>query len=168
MILPGREPTPEGVVVYPGLYGATNWASPAYNPQTRLMYVATREDGTRYYRATAEYRSGAYYTAGGFRGLPGVEPSGSIKALIAATGIERWEFKLHSPPWAGVLTTAGGLVFCGTNEGHFIALDASTGKALWNFQTGGPVISSPMTYTSAGHQYIAIAAGHSLFAFTFE
>jgi alcohol dehydrogenase (cytochrome c) len=100
------------------------------------------------------------------RGIPGVEPSGSIQALDPLTGEKRWEFALHSPPWAGVLSTAGGLVFSGMKEGNLFALDAATGKALWDFQAGAPVYSGPISYEFENRQYIAVAAGRSLMAFT--
>jgi alcohol dehydrogenase (cytochrome c) len=64
-----------------------------------------------------------------------------------------------------VLSTAGGLVFTGDSEGNVIALDASSGKALWHFQMGGAVYAAPMTFAVDGKQYVAIAAGSSLFAF---
>jgi alcohol dehydrogenase (cytochrome c) len=168
IVLPNTSPTPEGTVVYPGLHGATNWASPAYSPQTQLVYVAAREEGTVFYRATAEYKAGFYFSAGGMRGIPGVEPSGSIKALEVATGKQKWEFPLHSPPWGGVMATAGGLVFGCSNEGDFFALDAATGQSLWHYQTGGAVLANPISYLSDGKQYVAIAAGRSLFAFALE
>jgi alcohol dehydrogenase (cytochrome c) len=160
------EPKPEGTVVYPGLHGATNWNSPSFSPETRLVYVAAREEGTIFYRATAEYKAGSYFTSGGMRGLAGVEPSGSIKAIDPLTGTLRWEFALHSPPWAGVLSTAGGLVFGGTNEGNLFALDAATGKPLWDFQAGAPVYSAPISYEFAGRQYIAVPVGRSLMTFS--
>jgi len=84
--------------------------------------------------------------------LPADDSFGAIRALDAATGALRWEFRLHSPPWAGVLSTAGGLVFSGSDEGNFYALNDQTGKALWDFQTGvrsGQTRSpSPWTDTS--------------------
>ncbi len=163
--IPGMSPKPEGAMVYPGVHGATNWNSPSYSPDTRLMYVAVREEGTIYYRGTPEYKAGSYFSAGGMRGIPGVEPSGFILALDPLTGQRRWEFPLHSPPWAGVLSTAGGLVFSGTNEGNFFALDAATGKPLWDFQTGAPVYAGPISYQFEGRQYIAVAAGRTLIAF---
>jgi alcohol dehydrogenase (cytochrome c) len=166
IVISGTEPKPEGTVVYPGIHGATNWNSPSYSPQTALMYVAAREEGTVFYRATPEYRAGSYFSAGGMRGIPGVEPSGSIKALDPLTGEQRWEFALHSPPWAGVLSTAGGLVFGGTNEGNLFALDAANGKPLWDFQSGAPVYAAPVCYEFERKQYIAVTAGHSLLAFT--
>ncbi|MBI3683765.1 MAG: PQQ-dependent dehydrogenase, methanol/ethanol family [Acidobacteria bacterium] len=168
MVLPNTEPTLQGTLVYPGLHGGTNWYSPAYSPDTRLFYVAVREEGTVYHVATPQYRPGRYFAGGGPRGIPGVEPGGSVKALRVETGETAWEFPLHSPPWAGLLSTAGGLVYGGTNEGIFFALDASSGKPLWRFPTGGPVLANPMSYTSEGKQYVAVAAGHALFAFAVD
>ena len=66
------------------------------------------------------------------------------------------------------MSTAGGLVFSGTNEGDFFALDAATGKSLWRFQTGGQVVSNPISYLSGGKQYVAISAGNAIFTFTLD
>jgi alcohol dehydrogenase (cytochrome c) len=66
---------------------------------------------------------------------------------------------------SGVLSTAGGLVFGGTDEGNFFALDAESGKPLWDTQLGGQVRSNPMAFSVDGRQYVAIAAGYALFVF---
>ena len=63
------------------------------------------------------------------------------------------------------MSTAGGLVFSGSNEGNFFALDAKSGKPLWQFQTGGAIRSGPMSYLAGGKQYVAVAGGHALFVF---
>ena len=168
VVVPAQDPPPEGIAVYPGVHGGTNWFSPSYNPDTGLFYVAMREEGTIYYRATAEYKNGNYFTAGGIRGIPGVEPAGAIKALDPSTGEPRWEFPLHSPPWAGLLSTAGGLVFGGANEGNIFALDAASGKPLWNFQAGAPVQGNPVSYEWEGKQYVAMTAGRALMVFALE
>jgi alcohol dehydrogenase (cytochrome c) len=64
-----------------------------------------------------------------------------------------------------VLSTAGGLVFSGSDEGNFYALDAQSGKPLWDFQTGGPIAANPVSFTVDGKQYIAIAADRVLYVF---
>jgi alcohol dehydrogenase (cytochrome c) len=97
--------------------------------------------------------------------LPADDASGAIRALNARTGEMRWEFKLHSPAGASVLSTAGGLVFSGAPEGNFYALDARTGKPLWDFQTGGSIRSNPVSFTVDGHQYVAISADRVLYVF---
>jgi alcohol dehydrogenase (cytochrome c) len=64
-----------------------------------------------------------------------------------------------------VLSTAGGLVFSGSNEGNFYALDARTGRPLWDFQTGGAIGANPVSFNIEGRQVIAIAADRVLYAF---
>ena len=88
-----------------------------------------------------------------------------MKALDPVTGRERWSFPLFSPPWAGLLATGGGLVFGGTNEGVFYALDAVSGRPLWHFQTGAMINANPVAFAVEGRQYLAIAAGSTLQVF---
>jgi alcohol dehydrogenase (cytochrome c) len=166
--LPNTSPTVEGTKVYPSVPGATNWFSPSYSPAANLFYVAARDEGGIYHMGEAVYKAGAQFNAGGFRNIPGEEPSGAIRALRPFTGELVWEFQLHTPPWAGVMSTAGGLVFGGTNEGDFFALDAASGKLLWRFQMGGQVRANPVSYLSGGKQQVAIAAGSAIFAFALE
>jgi len=66
------------------------------------------------------------------------------------------------------MATAGGLVFSGSNEGNFFALDAKSGKPLWQFQTGGPIRSGPMSFLAGSRQHVAIAGGHAVFVFALE
>ena len=162
---PDSEPTEKGALIWPNLNGATIWFSPSYNPQTGLLYVAVREIGAIYFKREAEYKEGTFYAGGGENELPADDASGAIRALNARTGEMRWEFKLHSPAGASVLSTAGGLVFSGTDEGNFFALDAGAGKPLWDFQTGGSISSNPISFTVDGHQYVAITADRVLYVF---
>jgi alcohol dehydrogenase (cytochrome c) len=165
VVFPNTEPTEEGTLVWPSLQGATNWFSPSYSPKTRLLYVAVREMGSYYYKAEVEYKPGDYFMGGGERALAGDEASGAIRALDVWTGKTVWSFRQHSPPWAGVLSTAGGLVFAGAEEGNFFALDAATGEPRWQFQTGGGVRANPISFQIEGRQHIAIAAGKSIIVF---
>jgi len=162
---PGTDPTEEGVKVYPHSAGGTNWYSPSYSPKTNLFYVAARESGAIYFKGEADYKVGAEYNGGGIRNIPGDPGWGAIRALQPAVGKIEWEYKLYSPPWAGVLSTGGGLVFGGCDEGYFFALDAAAGKLLWRFQTGGKIIANPISYLSDGKQRVAIAAGHAIYNF---
>jgi len=75
----------------------------------------------------------------------------------------KWEFRLHSPSWVGTLATAGGLVFSGTDEGNFFALDATTGKPLWDIYWGASLRSNPVTYAVDGKQYVFVSAGATYF-----
>ncbi len=165
-ILAGNaEPTKEGRLVWPNANGATVWFSPSFSPATGYFYVAVREIGSKYFKRETRYQPGTEFMGGAEEELPMDDAWGAIRALRAETGEIRWEFKLHSPPWAGVMSTAGGLVFSGSDEGNFYALDAQTGKPLWDFQTGSAIAANPISFTVDGHQYIAIAADRVLYVF---
>lgn len=166
--IPAKEgvPTLDGTRVCPGAAGATNWMSPTYDPQTKLFYVTAREQCDVFSTAPQAYDPGhAYYGSAYFPNEDAEPFYGALRALNPATGKVKWEWKHPSPTWSGVLSTGGGLVFTGDAEGNFIALDAATGKALWHFQCGASVYSSPMTYAVNGKQYVTVAAGSALFSF---
>jgi alcohol dehydrogenase (cytochrome c) len=164
--LPNTDPTPQGRMVYPGFHGATNWFSPSFSPSTGLVYVAVREEPAVFVRERSRYEPGQWYSGGNPSGVPKVEPTGSIRALEHLTGKLAWEFPLRSPPWAGLMSTAGGVVFGGSSEGMFFALDSKTGKPLWHYGTGGAIFANPVSFLVEGRQHVAIAAGNSLFAFS--
>ena len=165
VVVADTEPSEKGSLVWPNLNGATVWFSPSYSPQTNLFYVAVREIGSIYFKRPAEYKPGTFYAGGGEDELPADDAWGEIRALDPTTGELRWEFKLHTPPWSGVLSTAGGLVFSGSDEGNFYALDARTGKPLWDFQSGGPIGANPISFNIDGHQRIAISSNQVLYVF---
>jgi alcohol dehydrogenase (cytochrome c) len=159
-------PTLTGVPVCPGAIGATNWMSPTYDPQTKLFYVTAREQCDIFSSAPQPYDAGhAFYGSAYFPNDDAQPFWGAVRAIDPATSQVKWELKHLSPSWSGVLSTAGGLVFTGDAEGNFMALDAASGKILWHFQCGASVYASPMSYAMAGRQYVAIAAGTTLFAF---
>jgi alcohol dehydrogenase (cytochrome c) len=164
-VRPGLDPSVEGTLVFPNIQGASNWPSPSYSPQTKLFYQAAREMGTHYFKGEAKYKAGEAFVAGGGRAINGDDAWGAVRALEATTGKLKWEFKLLTPPMNGLLSTAGGLVFGGTEEGNFFALDADTGKPLWDVQLGAAVKANPIGFAVDGKQYVAIAAGYSLFVF---
>jgi alcohol dehydrogenase (cytochrome c) len=90
---------------------------------------------------------------------------GFVRAFDMKTGDQKWEYKMSDVTYAGVLSTASDLVFSGGREGYFYALNARTGQPLWRMALGGQVNSGPMSFMVDGKQYIAVAAGGSLFAF---
>jgi len=163
--LPDMEPNAGGRMVYPGFHGATNWFSPSYSPLTELVYVGVREEPAYFVKERNSYSPGQWFSGGNPRGVPKVEPTGSIRALEHSTGRVVWEFALKSPPWAGLMATAGGVVFGGSSEGVFYALDAATGKPLWHFGTGAPIFANPVSFLVGGRQHVAIAAGNALLVF---
>ena len=167
MRVPGMEPTEEGKLIYPSLGGGSNWYSSTYNPKTNFYYVNVKEEAGIYHKGDAEYRAGALFNGGGQRDYKNEEPYGAVRALDVVTGELRWEYKLHRPSHAGLMSTAGDLVF-GSNLSSFFALDARTGGLLWRFETGGLIDANPITYMVQGKQHVAIAAGHALLVFALD
>src|SRR5579863_6690123 len=159
-------PTPEGRTVCPGALGATNWMAPSFDVRTNLFYVTAREQCDIFSTAPQPYEVGHAYYGSAYFPSDKAEPYwGALRAIDPTSGQVKWEFRHISPTWSGVLSTAGGLLFTGDAEGNFIALDAASGKPLWHFQMGGAVYASPMAFAVDGKEYVAIAAGSSLYAF---
>ena len=90
---------------------------------------------------------------------PDPDPRGYLKAIDPMTGVAKWQTGFKSPNWAGTLVTAGGLVFTGELTGEFIAVDADTGKILWQFQTPSGIIGQPVTWEKNGTQYVTVTSG---------
>ena len=163
--IPGMEPSYEGTLVWPSLQGATNWFSPSYSPLSKNFYVSVREMSAIYYKTDVEYEEGRPYMGGGEQRLDGDQAQGWIYALDALSGKRRWEFRLHSPPWSGVMSTAGNLVFGASNEGNFFALDATNGEALWSFYFGAGARTNPMSFRLDSNEYVVFAGGNSIYVF---
>ncbi len=107
---------------------------------------------------------------GGGRGRARFAPEeswGKVVAIDPLTGTIKWEHKVITPPWGGVMSTAGNFVFGGTQEGVVFALDARTGERLWYFAGNERVYASPISYLSNGKQYVSLAVGDVLVTFGF-
>ena len=173
---PGIDPTEEGVYVWPGVQGGTNWYSRSFNPLTGLYYLTAWENKGFYRKGEAEYVAGNRYIGS----VPKIdvedEPGyGAIRALNPKTGDKVWEYKVYNKPWCGVLSTGGRLVFGGNGgwfdregterEGYFFALDAESGKELWRINLGGDMSSSAIAYSVNGKQMVTMPAGGGVFTF---
>ena len=136
ILIPGKEPT-EKAISYIQVCRAPPIGSVLHTVLAPAFSMFPLEKLARYILKEVTYKPGDYFMGGGEQMLPGDNAWGAVRALDPATGNIKWEFKLQSPPWCGVLSTAGGLIFSGTTEGNFFALDAETGKSKWQFQTVG-------------------------------
>jgi len=193
-IIPGNDPTPEGNdKIQPGVDGGANWMPNSYSPITRLMYVFARDERRMFTKNTIRHgndddtvpgpgavrapgntngmfgNGGNLPGGGGGRGRPArfapEESWGKVIAVDPLTGTIRWEYRVLTPPWGGVTSTAGNLVFGGTQEGVIFALDARTGERLWYFAGNDRVYASPMTYLANGKQYMSLAVGDVIATF---
>ena len=167
ILLPGKEPSPEGTIVSPPIIGASNWWSPSYSPRTDLIYVTTLDGETKYFIRPTEYLvpGQSYRAGGGETPLPMESYHRAVRAISPQTGDIRWEFPVDPRTTSGLMSTAGDLVFGGSADGFFFALDALTGEELWHRNIGGRIHAAPMGYAVNGKQYVAIAAGNAVFSF---
>ena len=166
---PGKLPTAEGTLVAPTAGGGTNWWSPAFSPRTGLLYVNAFDGEANFFIRDEEYTAGDRYTGGGTDApLPIDNYISAIRAIEPATGDIRWEFPIEARSRAGVLATAGDVVFSGTVDGYFYALDAVTGEELWHIALGGRMNASPMTYAVDGRQYVTMPSGNVVYTFALD
>jgi len=147
--------------ICPSLEGGKNQQPAAFSPNTGWFYVPTNNlcmdwetrevayiAGTPYIGAMAPETGGP----GGYRG--------EFIAWDATTGQKMWGIKEPYPVWGGALATAGGVVFYGTLDGWFKAVDARSGSVLWQFKVGSGVVGNPVTYVGPdGKQYVAVYSG---------
>ncbi len=167
-LVPGQEPTDQGTRTCPSVAGATNWMSTAYNPSTGLFYVMALESCNIYTKSSAWWEPGQSFYGGAARRVPGEINQKFLRAIDLQTGKLAWEVPQvgqgHSA--GGVLSTAGGVIFYGDDNGALAAVDAKTGKALWHFNTNETWRASPMTYMVDGKQFIGAASGSNIIAFS--
>jgi acido-empty-quinoprotein group A len=157
---PEAAPSPDGALVEPGSDGSTNWMAPSFDPQTGLYYVNCRRLFSVFYNTVTG-------KAEGWGGRDRILwANTTLRALDYRTGKVVWNHELgDGESLAGILTTAGHLLFSADNSGNLLALDPATGKTLWHLNAGGHMQASPMTYELEGRQYLIMAVQNILYAF---
>jgi alcohol dehydrogenase (cytochrome c) len=171
--LPGMDVTKEPKLFQPHVHGSINWAPTAFSPRTGLYYVSHWENSGIVAMEGLFPQPVGIHRRQTAMGQVNLEPFfnnydeayGVIRAYDPNTLDAKWEHRMADITWAGVLATAGDLVFGGGREGYFLALDARTGELKWRESLGGQVNAAPMSYAVNGRQHIAIAAGSALFSF---
>jgi alcohol dehydrogenase (cytochrome c) len=156
---PAMEPARDGRLVSPNEGGGTNYRSPSFDPKTGL-FIVSAQDAYGIYFFKPEH--GAYGWAGADYG---VYAKGMLRALDYQTGAVRWEHEIGGEGSAGVLTTETGLTFSGDAANSVFALRTSDGATLWH-STIGRVGNGPITYELDGKQYMVVAGGGVLYAWT--
>ena len=153
----------EQVELWPTQRGAKNWPHAAFNPEKGLLYANTMH-AARMFRAlpTGPFVQGQRYQF--IENLPAKHPEGEpiahVDAIEPLSAKHAWRAPLWDHPhWSAIVATGGGLLFTGKVTGEFIAIDADSGKTLWQFQTGSGVNAQPITYTYKGRQYVTVLSG---------
>jgi alcohol dehydrogenase (cytochrome c) len=167
ILVPDKDPTPAGTRVCPGVRGATNWMSPSFNPVTKLLYVVTLEQCDIFTSSAKEPEPKKNFSGGGAGPKPNDVGQFFVRALDPTTGERKWEYPMTGPgeSWAGTVSTAGGVVFFGDDDGQLVGVDARDGRHLWHFSVGEGLTASPITYAVQGKQYVAIASATAIFSF---
>jgi alcohol dehydrogenase (cytochrome c) len=165
----GRIFTPfwtDGVVAKPSPRGGANWPPSSYDPASNYYYVCGT-DSINFFKGGAENqdmpREGERFLGGAFGGSP-LPGTGIFAALDMKTNRLVWQQAWKDSCYSGSMTTAGGLVFVGRNDGRLTALDSSSGKHLWEFQTGAGMNSPPIAFEYEGVQYVAAYSAGNQFA----
>ncbi|MGM9490796.1 methanol/ethanol family PQQ-dependent dehydrogenase [Ideonella sp. YS5] len=147
--------------ICPGSPGGKDWQPSAWSPRTRLLYIPHQNLCQDAMTLETSYIAGTPYVGIEVKMRPG--PGGHRGVFTAWDPVARhkaWEVREKFPVWSGALVTAGDLVFYGTMDGWFKALDAKSGAELWRFKTSSGVIGQPVSYRGPdGKQYVAVLAG---------
>jgi quinohemoprotein ethanol dehydrogenase len=157
----GKDPT----VMVPGIWGGANWPPSAYDPAQQKLFVCASSvvggytgGGDRELQAPG---TGSYL--GGATSYTRVPRTGIIAALDVTTNKIAWRYQWPEQCYSGILATGGGLLFVGRNDGRLTALDSTTGRQLWEFQTGAGMHAPVSTFEHNGRQYVlAFSAGNAL------
>jgi glucose dehydrogenase len=157
---PVKEPQIDGALVTPNQGGASNWPPPSFNPTTGLLYVPATQGWSIWY---------IYDPSDNPQGWGGTDRGGYSESMLTAidyqTGKVKWTHNWAGPARSGVISTAGNVVFTGGNTNSLVALNATTGSALWQARLNAPIANGPITYMLDGQQYVIVGAGDTLWAF---
>jgi alcohol dehydrogenase (cytochrome c) len=156
----------------PSFSGGKNWPPVAFSPDTRMIYIPANNGLCSALTGTGPvtYMPGSGYTgvrmggqflptgADAGKGNPNI---GEVQAWNVDTGEKAWTHSWGmTPNWGPMLATAGGLLFTGgTNDRKFHALDATSGRVLWEYPTASGVIGQPTSFAVGGRQFIAVQSG---------
>jgi PQQ-dependent dehydrogenase (methanol/ethanol family) len=147
--------------ICPASPGAKDWNPAAFSPVTGLVYIPHINLCQDVGAMEANYIAGTPYVGADVKMYAG--PGGNRGVFTAWDPLNRrkvFEIKEDLPLWSPALATAGNVVFYGTMDGWFKAIDARTGKLLWKFKAGSGIIGQPISYRGPdGRQYIAVVAG---------
>lgn len=153
----------EPLLVKPAALGGANWPPSAYNPDTEYFYVLGSDQYMTFTRSPEKYEQGKDYIGSIIAPVANAPARGTVTAIDVKTNKIAWQKVWDTTAYSGVLTTKGGLVFVGHNDGRLIAFDAKTGEQVWEFKADAGVNAPPIAYEVDGKEYISVlVAGNSL------
>ena len=150
------------IEVWPSAFGGKNWMPMSYDPDSHLVYLNSIDLGMKVKYVKQERPGGPNWYLGLELGGFVAPDDGNRGALVAwdpVAGKAVWRVLNKSPFWSGVLSTAGRVVFTGSQSGQFMAFDSKSGDKLWAFQTGSGISGLPITWERDGRQYVTVLSG---------
>ena len=165
-------------LIHPNPDGGHNWHPMSMSPKTGLVYLPTQDMALGYSTPSAFERQPGLENLGVVIGTFPDDPqarkairNSTIAALLAWDPVaqrEVWRAKRRGPWNGGTLALAGGLVFQGTVDGQFLAMDAQTGREVWSYDNQAATLAGPISYEVEGEQYVAVPAGYGTAFFLIE
>jgi PQQ-dependent dehydrogenase (methanol/ethanol family) len=160
---PAKEPHVGRLVqdACPAAPGAKDWQPSAFSPRTRLLYVPHNNLCQDEEAQEANYIAGTPYVGATTKFIAGPgKNAGEFCAWDPIQAKKRWAIQERFPVWSGALVTGGDVVFYGTMDGFFKAVDARSGKLLWKTHTESGIIGQPVSFAGPdGKQYVAVMSG---------
>jgi alcohol dehydrogenase (cytochrome c) len=147
----------------PSFLGGKNWWSVAYDPDKHLAFVPSLHACMTLSGKSVSYMEGLPYLGESFeiKPEPGSHGYGELQAIDVNTGRKVWSHWSKMPWNGGVASTAGGLAFSGSLDGHLYAFDEATGKVLWTSpHLASGIIAQPSVFEVDGQEYVAVLAGY--------
>lgn len=160
---PAKQPRTGETVrsICPASPGAKDWQPAAWSPKTQLLYIPHQNLCQDAITFETSYIAGTPFVGADVKMYAG--PGGQRGRFTAWDPVrarKAWEIEEKFPVWSGALVTAGDVAFYGTMDGAFKAVDARSGKLLWQFQAESGIIGQPVTFRAPdGQQYVAVLAG---------
>ena len=164
-LIPVKEKEPKtGIVVRdicPAAPGAKDWQPSSFSPKTGLLYIPHQNLCMDFEGVETSYIAGTPFVGANVKFYPGPGGHrGEFTAWDPVAGKAVWKIRESFPVWSGAVSTAGDVVFYGTMDGWFKAVDARNGKELWKFKVASGIVGQPVTYLGPdGKQYVAILSG---------
>jgi lanthanide-dependent methanol dehydrogenase len=160
---PSKEPHTGKLVqdACPAAPGAKDWQPSAFSAKTGLLYVPHNNLCQDEEAQEANYIAGTPYVGASTKFIPGPgKNAGEFCAWDPLRAKKVWSVQEKFPVWSGALVTASGVVFYGTMDGWFKAVDAKSGALLWKAHTESGIIGQPVSYRGPdGKQYVAVMSG---------
>jgi PQQ-dependent dehydrogenase (methanol/ethanol family) len=148
--------------ICPAAPGAKDWEPSAFSPRTGLVYIPHQHLCMDFEGVEANYIAGTPYVGANVKMYagPGDGHRGEFTAWDPVAQRAVWKINERFPVWSGAVVTAGDVVFYGTMDGYFKAVNARTGEVVWQFKVGSGIIGQPIVYRGPdGKEYVAVLSG---------